>query len=248
MTKYAFCKVNISPVRKENRDASEMVTQLLFGELVTVLGEHGNFLLIESFHDAYQGYIDWKQVEYISEKELKKWTSEQTIQRELFRYIETPWGKQLVSRGSFVGMDARFSIGKFTFEVVQKSEMEVVDVCSFAMTYLNTPYLWGGKSAFGIDCSGFVQQVFRMFGINLPRDAYQQEEYGLLIDFADREAGDLAFFTNDAGKVTHVGILLSKDEIIHASAYVRIDLFTENGIFSKDYNKITHQLATIKRV
>jgi hypothetical protein len=248
--KIAFCKVNIAPVRKESSDASEMITQLVFGEVLEVLEDQGNFLRVESLHDRYQGYCDWKHVEYISEKEMKRWLDGLGIQQAMLRKISTPWGEQVLTKGAFAPSQDQecFSIGSFQFRFLDKPEAKESSVLAFSKTYLNTPYLWGGKSAFGIDCSGFVQQVFRTFDINLPRDAYQQEEHGLLITFEERESGDLAFFTNDAGRVIHVGILLSADEIIHASGYVRIDSLTETGIFSKEYNKITHQLSSIKRL
>jgi gamma-D-glutamyl-L-lysine dipeptidyl-peptidase len=118
----------------------------------------------------------------------------------------------------------------------------------FALTYLNTPYLWGGKSPFGIDCSGFTQQVFRFKGINIPRDAYQQEELGILIEFDDVQEGDVAFFSNDKGKITHVGIILNDKQIIHASSWVRIDQLKYDGIYTSDTSEKTHQLASIKRI
>lgn len=115
--------------------------------------------------------------------------------------------------------------------------------------YLNTPYLWGGKSVFGIDCSGFAQQVFKLFGIQLLRDAYQQAEQGTSVkSLAESQMGDLAFFNNEAGKITHVGILLSPNQIVHAAGKVRIDRSNEAGIVNVDTNKQTHVLHSIRRV
>jgi len=112
---------------------------------------------------------------------------------------------------------------------------------------LNAPYLWGGKSFFGIDCSGFTQQVFRFLDKRLPRDAYQQAEEGMTVEFDETEVGDLAFFANASGKITHVGIILENMQIIHAHGAVRLDELTKEGIFSADKGGITHYLTVIKR-
>ena len=126
---------------------------------------------------------------------------------------------------------------------------EDADIMDIMQPYINTPYLWGGKSIFGIDCSGFVQMVFKLFNVRLPRDAYQQAEIGEAIDFlAEAKLGDLAFFDNEQGKITHVGILLSPHQIIHASAVVRIDPIDQAGIVSSTTGLRTHQLRTIRRI
>ena len=115
--------------------------------------------------------------------------------------------------------------------------------------YLDTPYLWGGKSAFGIDCSGFVQQVYKMFGIKLLRDAYLQAEQGVPVqNLAQSKLGDLAFFKNENGRIVHVGMLLENHKIVHASGNVRIDIIDENGIINSETGKRTHQLSLIKRM
>jgi gamma-D-glutamyl-L-lysine dipeptidyl-peptidase len=117
-----------------------------------------------------------------------------------------------------------------------------------AMQYLDVPYIWGGKSKNGIDCSGFCQQVFKQFGIQLPRDAYQQAAYGEVVGFLlEVQTGDLAFFDNEEGKITHVGLMLGPDEIIHASGKVRIDKIDQQGIINAETGVRTHQLRLIKR-
>ena len=118
-----------------------------------------------------------------------------------------------------------------------------------AMHYLNCPYMWGGKSPFGIDCSGFVQCVYQLHGIQLPRDAYLQSEHGETLGFIDEsEAGDLAFFDDEEGKITHVGIIMSDYHIIHAFGQVRIDRLDQTGIFNNALNKHTHKLRVIKKI
>src|SRR5690606_6668024 len=123
---------------------------------------------------------------------------------------------------------------------------QVEEVARF---YLNAPYLWGGRSLFGIDCSGLSQIVFKYFGITIARDAYQQAAIGESIHFVqDSMPGDLAFFDGGDGKITHVGIVISDSRILHASGHVKIDKLDENGIFNEDTNKYTHQLRVIKRL
>ena len=122
-------------------------------------------------------------------------------------------------------------------------------LCDFAYHFRNAPYLWGGKTPFGIDCSGLVQMVYRLYGINLPRDAHQQAEIGASLSFIDEsEPGDLAFFDNEQGDIIHVGILLKNHNIIHAHGTVRVDRIDQTGIFNSYNNMHSHKLRLIKRV
>ena len=122
-------------------------------------------------------------------------------------------------------------------------------IITTALRFLNSPYLWGGRTPLGIDCSGFTQMVYRLQGIDLPRDAYQQSEVGTTLSFIEEsEAGDLAFFDDQEGKITHVGIMLEDNHIIHASGKVRIDRIDQQGIFNKETGKHTHKLRLIKSI
>jgi gamma-D-glutamyl-L-lysine dipeptidyl-peptidase len=252
--KFAYCKVNIAPLRSGKSDASEMVSQLLFGELIVVTEQDEKWFLVRSMLDNYEGYCDPKHIIFLSEKEMKRWMDGLSVQYELIRFIQTPWGKQLISKGAFVpfGNQNSFTIGNDFFEYLENSISEVKaelnSIREIAESYLNTPYLWGGKSPFGIDCSGFTQLVYRCVDINLPRDAYQQAELGEEIPFDERQENDLAFFSNEAGKIIHVGILIEPDRIIHASGCVRIDLFDKKGIYNESTEKYSHNLTTIKRI
>ena len=118
-----------------------------------------------------------------------------------------------------------------------------------ALQMLNIPYLWGGRSSFGIDCSGLVQTSFKVAGIKLPRDASEQSKCGdLVYSIVDSKAGDLAFFENENGKIVHTGILISQDKIIHSSGYVRTDVIDKVGIFDLTTHEYSHKLHSIKRI
>lgn len=247
----AYCKVNISPVRAENKDSSEMVTQLLFGETVHVHETTGSWCKITVYSDNYEGWVDVKQIGLLTQKEGTRWMDARIPETQLMRQIQTPWGKQWLSRGAYVPAEdsGSFKIGDDSFSFFDKAASSAYrSPAELAAEYLNTPYLWGGKSPFGIDCSGLTQIVFRFFDINLPRDAYQQAEHGMEITFEEAETGDLAFFSNDQGKIIHVGIVLEDQKIIHASGQVRIDTLTASGIVNEQKKVITHTLSNIRRL
>jgi cell wall-associated NlpC family hydrolase len=113
---------------------------------------------------------------------------------------------------------------------------------------LNVPYRWGGKSVMGIDCSAFVQLCAKIAGYKLPRDASQQYDFGEEVSLSEALPGDIAFFENENHRIVHVGILLSRNMIIHASGEVRIDAIDETGIFNNELNKYTHYLNKVKRL
>ena len=244
--RHAFCLVSISPIRKEAKDSSEMVSQLLFGEPVNVIQIIGSWVEIETKLDHYKGFVDFKHLLAITENELTTWSSNFEYQKAAINKIETPWGQQIISCGSFIGKDTFFTIGNYSFEIKSSNNETLKN--TIEDQFLNTPYLWGGKSIFGIDCSGFTQVLFRLKGIDLPRDAYQQIEIGQTIEFVNHKINDLVFFKNNDGKIIHVGLLVAPNKILHASGMVRIDALDETGIFNNDLNKYTHFFSTVKRI
>lgn len=252
--RYAFCTLAVIPVRTEPKDSAEQCTQLLFGEPIEITDYQQPWLKIRSFLDGYEGYIDHKQVLALSEKEMRRWLDTSTYQATKTLEITGPMGLQLLSRGSLIGLDPSFKIGAYAFEIISNFSIETIDVIShekiwnFAMGFLNTPYLWGGKSIFGIDCSGFVQQVFRQLDHNLPRDAYQQAEHGTIVNYEERQVLDLAFFKNAAGRIHHVGIIGPDRQIIHASGQVRCDELRAEGIYNEAAQNFTHSLFEIRRL
>ena len=248
---FAYCKVAISPVRQFSSDTSEMVTQLLFGEVITVIKQEDKWWKIQNYFDNYVGWCDPKQLTLLTKKEVNRWLDGINFERSKTRLLNADQGVLPIFKGSLIpsGEVEDFNIGntKYRFEsapeiYTNKGAYEI------AMEYLNAPYLWGGRTPFGIDCSGLTQAVFRFLGINLPRDASQQVDSGRQVSFDEIISGDVAFFHNDDGKIVHVGILNEKKQIIHASGYVRINKFDTFGILSDSEKFYTHKLNSIKRM
>ncbi|MFT7345380.1 MAG: hypothetical protein ACI9XP_001975 [Lentimonas sp.] len=251
---FFFCQFNICPVRSDASDAAEMVTQLAFGEIVEKLEESKQWVKIRTYLDNYEGWIDEKFLRLdgaLTEKDKNRWLDKCHPSHEEFISIETPQGKQWITKGGFLPYnieDLDFNIGSFNYKITDDRSPSTDDIIEFAMSYLNTPYLWGGKSNTGIDCSGFTQAVFRMFDKKLPRDAYEQAEVGMEIPFSELQNGDLAFFKNESDKITHVGICLDGNKIIHAHGSVRIDTLTDTGILNEDRKYYSHHQPLIKRI
>lgn len=254
---FGICRLSVVPVRLEPSDKTEMLTQLLFGDQyeVTQQTTDKKWLKIKIQYDQYEGWIDEKQhhtiskdyFEYLDQAEFKITTDITTS----ILYHKSP---QVILMGSMIPissselfkMEEQFAFNGEAKNVGQKREFEFLK--NTAIKYINAPYVWGGKSPFGIDCSGFTQMVFKISGYNLFRDAGQQAHQGKSVkSYHDAKPGDLVFFKNNEGKIVHVGILLNEDKIIHASGRVRIDHFNEEGILNTETKIYTHQFAHIRR-
>lgn len=250
---FVFCMVPVAPMRKEAAHRSEMVSQLLFGEIAEVINVQKDFTQIRCLYDGYEGWCQSTQLLAID-------TGTAAINRELLTdawcsTIDLNGQKMQIPLGSSMGLlqNGEITIGNYHINYGEALSDPSANLCTAdtiaarAMRYLNTAYLWGGRSVFGIDCSGFVQQVFRFFQIALPRDAYQQATVGEPVGFLqETKCGDLAFFDNEEGRITHVGLLLTPDTIIHSSGKVRIDKIDNMGILSSDTGQRTHRLRMIR--
>lgn len=251
--KYAICQVSVSPLRAEASDRSEMVSQLLFGEKVEIIEQKDNWIKIKAEFDNYEGWTDRKQFLGISEEEFQNIHSELFASESFNLLVENDNPITLPIAAHLPNLiNSKINLGNKEFEYLGEScsgNFTKSDIVSIAQLYLNTPYLWGGKSVFGIDCSGLVQQVYKLCGHQLPRDAYQQAELGEALSFIEEaEPGDLAFFDNKDGKIIHVGIILEGNKIIHAHGKVRIDPFDNNGIFNTDFQNYSHKLRVAKKI
>lgn len=259
MATYGISLLTLIPVRISPDERNEMVNQLLFGDFVEIKDAFENWYLIESVDDGYEGWVDKKQLQKITEETFNLYLSSQRYfstdllskctTKENNTEIQLVLGSQLphLFNNTLTVENNSFSFGGNFISASKKPLKTLIE--KTAQTYLNTPYLWGGKSPFGIDCSGFVQMVYKISGIFLKRDASQQAQQGELVNFIhETQPGDLAFFENDEGIFVHVGIILDNEHIIHASGKVRIDKIDHNGIYNEQNKKYTHKLRLIKRI
>lgn len=246
---YGICPLSIVPVRAEAKDSAEMTTQLLYGDVFEVISHQKKWLKIRIAYDGYLGWIDAKQATEISENEYHAVMAKPFhCCPEFIEYVKTKEEHLLpIFMGSCL---AGVSLLGHVYEgnSSDAAPFKKSDILQVASLFLNAPYLWGGKSPFGIDCSGFTQLVYRLCGVAIYRDAAQQATQGNTLSFIEEsEPGDLAFFDNEEGKIIHVGILLGENYIIHAHGKVRIDKLDHTGIFSLDTQSYSHQLRVIKQ-
>ncbi len=259
MNSFGYCNLSIVPCRKDTSDRSEMVTQLLFGEYFEVLDESKTWLHVRSGIDGYEGWIDRKQQLPVSKEtyqSIKKHTP--TYVADILGVLtdETDSVSFPVTIGSLLhftkGKEIHIEKRKYVYQgnvMAPAGKVKRSKLVEDAFTFLNSPYLWGGRTPLGIDCSGFTQMVYRLNGISLKRDASQQVEQGTVLNFPEEaEAGDLAFFDNEEGAITHVGIVLEKGQIIHASGKVHVDKFDHLGIYSETQKRYTHTLRVLKKM
>ena len=242
-----ICNLSIVPVRIVDSDKSEMINQLIYGDIIEILEEKEKWVRIKSVFDDYIGWIDKKQYFKIDDN-ITLDLNKPVYSIDLVEFIENN-NNELVTIP--IGSDvSNISLMNHKFDgktISGKNNRNYI--VSTALSFLNSPYLWGGKTPFGIDCSGFTQMVYKINGYKLSRDAKDQANQGETLSFIEEsEAGDLAFFNNDQGDIIHVGIILQNNHIIHASGKVRIDRIDHSGIYNNDLNKHTHSLRYIKKI
>lgn len=230
---YGICTLSAVSVRKEPRHESELVTELLFNDLYEVVDNEGDWLRIKMEYDDYEGWIRSLQHFEIKEDAYRALAANECY------VVNKPvelYDSKILSFGT-------------TIYSYDKQCIEANSFINNALSLLDVPYRWGGRTVFGIDCSAFVQLCAKTIGIRLPRDASQQVECGEDVYFlTEAQPGDLAFFENEEHSIVHVGIILDSERIIHASGKVRIDSLDQTGIFNKELGRHTHFLGTIKRI
>jgi cell wall-associated NlpC family hydrolase len=252
---YAVVAVPAAPVRRKARHSSEMTNQLLFGETVRIIKTKGDlWVKISSLHDGYEGWLTNTLLEAIDENDANTMTS--FTASDLLSVISIGERKLNIPAGSTLPFFAqgKGQIGASSYEYngqyLKRNEQEPSAELLKKLTHLwlNAPYMWGGRTPLGVDCSGFVQVIFKQIGIDLPRDAWQQAQQGQTIKkFSEVQAGDLAFFNNKED-IVHTGILLGEGKMIHASGRVKIDDIDKKGVVDKETGKRILKLRAVKRM
>lgn len=250
-----ICFIPFVPVRAEASERAEMVTQLIFGELFRVISEKtlSGFCKIRSLSDGYEGWVSENSVVFLDHKEWRELSSRRVIlsQKRFTTVVDPNGNDMIISAGSILRLDKENKIsGSLSIYEETKAILPIREgFKNNAEQWINTPYLWGGKTCMGTDCSGLVQNLYHQAGMDIPRDASAQALTGRNIhSVSEARPGDLAFFDNEAGKIIHVGIILEGGMILHASSKVRKDTFDERGIFSSERAKYSHNLRMIRNL
>ena len=248
-----ICENVFVPLRSGPSHKSEMLSQILFGEKYTIIDKAGKWMKIETIFDKYTGWIDMDHLQHATTGDL---SSGQVLNRSLLCF-KNDNSKLVLEAGCEIFKpdfeNKTFIVGDINYTTspdFNDTYISTTDsLADSAMKFLNSPYIWGGRIPSGIDCSGLTQLLYKIKGIAIPRDSWQQAEAGRNVDFIDQaEAGDLVFFDNDRGKISHVGMILSRGLVIHASGRVRIDSIDHQGIFKPEIGGYSHKLRMIRRI
>ena len=257
---YGISGLSIIPVRRDPSEQSEMITQILYGEHFIVNEIMLGWAHVKLAFDGYDGWVDMKMITPLMERSYQKIDkSPFAVTTDIFNIIPVNEEQtMMIVAGSTLPCWRpnlkEFSIqtevfshtGNITYRKPANIRKVMIDQ---ALKYFNAPYLWGGRSPLGIDCSGLTQIIYKMVGHNIPRDANQQVHCGKALSFVEEtKPGDLAFFDNEEGQIIHVGIIWEKNKIIHASGKVRIDNVDQFGIFNVETKRYSHQMRVMKRI
>jgi gamma-D-glutamyl-L-lysine dipeptidyl-peptidase len=248
-----ICENVFVPLRSGPSHKTEMLSQILFGEKYSISDKAGSWLKIETVFDGYMGWIDG---DHLQHSPVESDSGGHVLNRSLLCYKDDKT-KMILEAGCeifnpdfegkvfYAGNNKYSADGEFSNKFISTND----SLTDSAMKFINSPYIWGGRIPSGIDCSGLTQLVYKIHGIIVPRDSWQQAETGKTIDFIDQaEPGDLVFFDKERGKISHVGMILSRGLVIHASGRVRIDRIDHQGIFKSEQGGYSHHLRTIKRI
>ena len=247
---YGICHLSIVPLRFTASQDSEMSSQLLYGEHFKILEERAQWSRIRNAFDGFEAWISNKQYKKIEEAEYYSLEEDSLrLSSDLIEYITDESGLLMpVALGSVLNFTEKLA-HKFEGETVDPSEPKKANLLNTAILYLNSPHIWGGKSPFGIDCSGFTQMVYKLNGYPILRNAAEQAKQGEALSFIEEsEPGDLAFFDDNEGLINHVGLIMQDNYIIHVDGKVRIDRIDHSGIFNAELKRHTHKLRVIKKI
>jgi gamma-D-glutamyl-L-lysine dipeptidyl-peptidase len=248
-----ICENVYVPLRSGPSHKSEMLSQILFGESYTIIDQAGSWIKIEMLFDNYRGWIDLGHLQQSPEihngRSFVLTRSLQCQKNDKTNLILEP-GSQIYKPD----FNAKtFMLGKSLFRAIDDFSNQYISISESitetALRFINSPYIWGGRIPSGIDCSGLTQLVYKIHGIPIPRDSWQQAETGETISFiSDAKPGDLVFFDNERGKISHVGMIIAPGLVIHASGRVRVDTIDHQGIFKPEIGGYSHRLRIIKRI
>lgn len=248
-----ICENVFVPLRSGPSHKSEMLSQVLFGESYRIIDQAGKWIKIETSFDNYHGWID---LDHLQHSPVLKKEKSYVLNRSM-KCHKNDDTKLILEPGSEIfNPDFKtktFMTGKTVFRASDNFSEQFIttseSLSDTALRFINSPYIWGGRIPSGIDCSGLTQLVYKIHGIPIPRDSWQQAETGDPISFInDAMPGDLVFFDNDTGKISHVGMILAAGLVIHASGRVRIDNIDHQGIFKPEIGGYSHKLRLIKRI
>ena len=247
--KYGLCNLSLVAVRQEASDSSEMVTQLLYGDYFKIIEFRKSWVKIRIAFDQYEGWIDNKQFKEIDADIYHNLNEKPSkTSSDLMEFVSNEFG-QLIAIPIGSNLQAVPFLNHSHDGNYFEGQLAKENLIQHALLFLNSPYLWGGKTPFGIDCSGLTQMVYKLNGFFLKRDAKDQATQGETLSFIEEsEPGDLAFFDNSEGIITHVGIIMADNYVIHAHGKVRIDMLDHSGIFNIETKRHSHKLRVIKRV
>ncbi len=248
-----ICENVFVPLRSGPSHRSEMVSQILFGEKYSITDKAGHWLKIETFFDRYSGWIDKNHLMQSANTEDQ---SGHVLNRSILCYKNDGTKLNLEAGCEVYNPDFNnktFTTGTNVYRAADDLSETYIrssgTIADTAMKFINSPYIWGGRIPSGIDCSGFTQLVYKIHGYNIPRDSKEQADTGETVSFLGESLpGDLAFFDDEKGRISHVGMIISQGLIIHASGRVRIDTIDHQGIYKHEIKGYSHRLRVIKRI